>query len=441
VSPYRGAGRPQAVFVMERLVAAVARRVGKDVNEVRRLNLIPADAFPYATGLHIKAPVTYDSGNYQAGFEMALDLLQPEAFRAEQVEARTKGRYLGMGVGPYIEATAPANSEGCAARLEGSGKVVISLGLPSQGQGQETTFAQICADTLGCKVTDVIVRTGNAQGQDDGIGTFGSRGLVMGGNAVAAAARQIREQVVRFASDLLEVSSEDVVIDDGWIHIAGTPGKRIRLATIATLANPFGYPGPWGTDDDPELLDRARARAGASRPATQRIEARAYYTQEAMAFASGVHAATLEVDPETGGVRILKYVLVHDCGVIVNPQIVEGQVLGGLAQGIGGALLERLVFDPESGQPQTTSFMDFRLPTVDDIPEVLVAHVETPSPLNPLGVKGTGEAGVIPVSAVIAEAIEDALSPFGVRVDSMPLFPDQIVELVARGADVVPAGG
>jgi aerobic carbon-monoxide dehydrogenase large subunit len=441
VSPYRGAGRPQAVFVMERLMAAVARRVGKDVNDVRRLNLIPADAFPYATGLHIKAPVTYDSGNYQGGFEMAMDLLKPAEFRAEQAQARKDGRYLGMGVGPYVEATAPANSEGCSARLEGSGKIVISLGLASQGQGHETTFAQICADTLGCSVNDVIVRTGNAGGQDDGIGTFGSRGLVMGGNAVAAAARQIRDQVVQFASDLLEVSPTDLVIEDGWIHVEGTPGKRMRLATIATLANPFGYPGPWGTEDDPELLERAQARAGDYRPATQRIEARAYFSQPAMAFASGVHAATLEVDPDTGGVRILKYVLVHDCGVIVNPLIVEGQVVGGLAQGIGGALLERLVFDPESGQPQTTSFMDFRLPTVDDIPEILLGHIETPSPLNPLGVKGTGEAGVIPVSAVIAEAIEDALSPFGVRIDSMPLFPDQILELVRGSASAEsPAG-
>jgi CO/xanthine dehydrogenase Mo-binding subunit len=430
VSPYRGAGRPQAVFVMERLIAAVARRVGKDVNEVRRLNLIPADAFPYETGLHIKAPVRYDSGNYQAGFDKALELLNPTSFRAEQEAARREGRYLGMGLGTYVEATAPARSEGCSARLEGSGKIVISLGLPSQGQGHETTFAQIAADELGCRVQDVVIRTGNAAGQDDGIGTFGSRGLVMGGNAVAAAAKEIREQVAAFAGDLFEVSPQDIVISDGWVQVVGSPTTRLRLGTLATLANPFGYPGNWGAEDDPAVLDRMRGRAGAHRPRSQRIEARAYFEQPEMAFASGVHAATVEVDPGTGGVRILKYVLVHDCGVIVNPTIVDGQVIGGLAQGIGGALLERLLFDPQTGQPQTTSFMDFRLPTVDDIPEVLLAHVETPSPLNPLGVKGTGEAGVIPVSAVIAEAVEDALSPLGVRIDSMPLFPDTIVDLV-----------
>jgi CO/xanthine dehydrogenase Mo-binding subunit len=430
VSPYRGAGRPQAVFVMERLIGAVARTVGKDVNDVRRLNLIPADAFPYETGLHIKAPVTYDSGNYQAGFDMALELLAPESFRKQQAEARAAGRYLGMGLGTYVEATAPARSEGCSARLEGSGKLVVSVGLPSQGQGHETTFAQIAADVLGCTPSDVVVRTGNAGGQDDGIGTFGSRGLLMAGNAVAEAAGRIREQLVEFASNLLEVSASDIVIQDGWVSVAGTPNRRLHLGTIATLVNPFGYPGEWGTDDDPTLLAQAQARAGDHRPRSQRLEARAYFEQPAMAFASGVHAATVEVDPGTGGVRILKYVLVHDCGVIVNPQIVEGQVVGGLAQGIGGALLERLIFDPDTGQPQTTSFMDFRLPTVDDIPEILLGHIETPSPLNPLGVKGTGEAGVIPVSAVIAEAVEDALSPFDVRITSMPLFPDQVLALV-----------
>ncbi|HLO34554.1 MAG TPA: xanthine dehydrogenase family protein molybdopterin-binding subunit [Candidatus Deferrimicrobium sp.] len=429
VSPYRGAGRPQAVFVMERLIGAMARRLGMDVNEVRRRNLIPADAFPYEVGLHIKAPVTYDSGNYQAGFDQAIALLEPEAFRAEQAAARSAGRYLGMGLAPYIEATAPARTEGCGARLEPSGRITLSLGMPGQGQGHETVFAQIAAEVLGVRPEDVIVRTGNEAGLDDGIGTFGSRGLVMGGNAVAKAAAAIRDNVAAFAADLFECRPTDVTIEDGWVGVAGSPAMRLRLSTVATLANPFGYPGPWGSDDDPAVLQRAAARADGRRPASTRFEVRAYADQPAMTFASGVHAAIVEVDPATGKVRILRYVLVHDCGVVVNPMIVEGQVLGGLAQGIGGALLERLVFDP-SGQPQTTSFMDFRLPTVDDIPDIRLGHVETPSPLNPLGVKGTGEAGVIPVSAVIAEAIEDALAPLGVRVASMPLFPDDVVRLI-----------
>lgn len=433
VSPYRGAGRPQAVFVMERLLAAMARRLGRDVNEIRRQNLIPADAFPYDTGLHIKAPVEYDSGNYQQSFDKAIELLDPAAFRQEQADARGSGRYLGMGVAPYIEATAPARTEGCGARLSPSGTLVLSLGLPSQGQGHETVFAQIAADVLGCRLEDVVVATGNRNDEDDGIGTFGSRGLVMGGNAVAAAATRVREQLVDFAGSLFESSPSDVVVEDGWVFVAGSPERRLRIGTIATLANPFGYPGPWGTEDDPAMLARARARAADHRPPTPWLEARGYADMPAMTFANGVHAAVVEVDPGTGGVRILRYVLVHDCGVVVNPMIVEGQVLGGLAQGIGGALLERLEFD-EDAQPQTTSFMDFRLPTVDDIPEVALAHFETPSTRNPLGVKGTGEAGVIPVSAVLAEAIEDALSPFGVRVTSMPLFPNQIVSLIADAA-------
>jgi carbon-monoxide dehydrogenase large subunit len=429
VSPYRGAGRPQAVFVMERLIGAMATRLGRDVNELRRQNLIPAGSFPYETGLHLKAPVTYDSGDYVTGFDKAVELLDIPAFRVEQAAARESGRYLGLGVATYVEATAPARTEGCGARLEGSGTLVLSLGMPSQGQGHETVFAQIAADVLGCRFEDVVVRTGNTADQDDGIGTFGSRGVVMGGNAVALAAAGIREQLVAFAADLFESQASDVVIDDGWVFVTGSPDRRLRIGTIATLANPFGYPGDWGLEDDPATLARARDRAGAVRPASPWIEARGYADLPAMTFASGVHGAIIEVDAGTGGVHIDRYVLVHDCGRMINPAIVEGQVLGGLAQGIGGALLERLVFDP-SGQPQTTSFMDFRIPTVDDIPDVRLAHLETPSPLNALGVKGTGEAGVIPVSAVIAEAIEDALSPFGVRVDTMPLFPDQIAALL-----------
>jgi CO/xanthine dehydrogenase Mo-binding subunit len=433
VSPYRGAGRPHAVFVMERLIAAIARRLGRDPNDIRRLNLIPRDAFPYEVGLSIKAPVTYDSGDYQAAFDLAMRLLDPAAVRAEQATARATGRFIGMGVSTYIEATAPAGSEGCGARLMGSGKLVISVGLPSQGQGHETVFAQIAADALGCRPEDIVVETGNRADQDDGIGTFGSRGVVMGGNAVAIAAGRIRDQVKAFAANLWECATDDVVVDDGWVSIVGNPTFRIRLGTLATLANPFGYPGPWGLDDDPAALELARSRAGAHRPDSPWLEARGYSRQPAMSFASGVHAAVVEVDPGTGGVRVLRYVLVHDCGVIINPAIVEGQLLGGLAQGLGGALLERLEFDP-SGQPLTTSLMDFHMPTVDDIPEVTIGHVESPSPLNPLGVKGTGEAGVIPVSAVIAEAVEDALAPFDIRVDSMPLMPADVVRLVRHAS-------
>jgi carbon-monoxide dehydrogenase large subunit len=426
VSPYRGAGRPQAVFVMERLIGAMARRLGRDPNEIRRRNLIPPDAFPYETGLHIKAPVTYDSGNYVEAFDRAIELAEVDAFRREQAAARDAGRYLGFGLAPYIEATAPARNEACGARLDPDGRLVLSLGLASQGQGHETVFAQIAADVLGTTMTDVRVMTGNTAGEDAGIGTFGSRGLVMGGNAVALATRELRDQLVAFAADLFEATPSDIEIAEGSVSVAGSPDRRLRIRTLVALADPAAVVRA-DAGDDPATFVAARSRAGA-RPAAVAFVAQGQADLPAMTFASGVHAAIVEVDPGTGGVRILRYVLVHDCGRIVNPTIVEGQVLGGLAQGIGGALLERLDFDAD-GQPQTTSFMDFRLPTVDDIPDVRLAHFETPSTLNPLGVKGTGEAGVIPVSAVIAEAIEDALSPFGVRVDSMPLFPDEIVAL------------
>ncbi|HEU4671826.1 MAG TPA: xanthine dehydrogenase family protein molybdopterin-binding subunit [Candidatus Limnocylindrales bacterium] len=437
VSPYRGAGRPQAVFVMERLVGAMARRLGRDPNEIRRRNLIPKDAFPYETGLHIKAPVTYDSGNYEEAFDEALELVEARTFRSEQAAAREAGRYLGLGVAPYIEATAPARNEACGARLDEGGRLVLAMGLASQGQGHETVFAQIAADTLGCGFEDVAVRTGNTAGEDAGIGTFGSRGVVMGGNAVALAVRELREQLVRFAADLFEATPADIGIADGWVSVAGSPQRRLRIATLVALAGSGGADATAEPGDDPATFEAARRRAAVQGGPTT-FEAHGQADLPAMTFASGVHAAIVEVDPGTGGVRILRYVLVHDCGRIVNPTIVEGQVLGGLAQGIGGALLERLVFD-EDGQPQTTSFMDFRLPTVDDIPEVRLAHFETPSTLNPLGVKGTGEAGVIPVSAVIAEAIEDALAPFAVRVDSMPLFPDEIVGLIERARQATAA--
>ena len=277
-----------------------------------------------------------------------------------------------------------------------SGKLILSLGLPGQGQGHETVFAQIAADVLGCPIEDVRVLSGNQAGQDDGIGTFGSRALVMGGNAVALAARGIRDQISSFAAEPIRVPSSRCR-DRGrlgarrWLAICPSPpwhdrraSEPIRLCpTVRRLRRSC----------DPRTGSRACRLFIALR--ARRIEVQAHHTQDAMAFASGVHAAVVEVDQGTGGVRILRYALVHDCGVIVNPVIVEGQVIGGLAQGIGGALLERLDFDP-SGQPQTTSFMDFRMPTVDDIPEVLLDHTVSPSPLNELGVKGTGEAGVIP---------------------------------------------
>lgn len=434
VSPYRGAGRPHAVFVMERLICAVARRLGVEAHEIRRRNLIPSNEFPYETGLHIDAPVRYDSGDYVKGFDLALKHLDPGGFRKLQEEARRKGRYLGMGMGTYVEATGPAPYESCRAKVEESGRVIFDVAVASQGQGHQTTLAQIAADVLGVAFDHVVIRGGDAGRVEDGIGTFGSRSLLLAGNAVAAAARELKKEIARYASELFECDPADVVITQGRVHVAGSPDRAVSLRDLAMMANPIGYPGEReGIVVGPAYGD-ALKRAKEKPAAAPMFEARGYFGAGQQLYGSGVHAATVEVDPETGRVRILKYVVVHDCGVIINPAIVEGQILGGVAQGIGGALLERLLWD-ESGQPQTTSFMDFRLPTVDDVPEVILDHVETPSPLNPLGVKGTGEAGIIPASAVIAEAVEDALAPFGIRVNEMPILPWDVKRLIRAASE------
>jgi len=429
VSPYRGAGRPHAVFVMERLICEVARKLGLEPHEVRRRNLIQADEFPYETGLHIDAPVRYDSGDYVKGLEEAVKLLDPEAFRREQASAREVGRYLGMGMGTYVEATGPAPYESCRGKITEAGHAVFDLAIASQGQGHETSMAQIAADVLDIPLDQVVIRGGDSSRVEDGIGTFGSRSLLLGGNAVAAAALDLRRQLTEYAAQLFECDPSDIGLSAGWFQVAGSPGKRVSLSALASLANAFGYPGQRTRDDDPALLGQLQARADAHRSTPPIFESRGYFGAGQQLYGSGVHAATVEVDPATGYVKILKYVVVHDCGRMINPAIVEGQILGGLVQGIGGALLEKLEYD-ESGQPRSTSFMDFRLPTIDDLPEVAIAHVETPSPLNPLGVKGTGEAGIVPVSALLAEAIEDALAPFGVSVDRMPLLPHDVAALI-----------
>jgi aerobic carbon-monoxide dehydrogenase large subunit len=432
VSPYRGAGRPHAVFTMERLICAIARRLGLEPHVVRERNLIPADAFPYDVGLTIDAPIKYDSGNYPEGMRKALHHLNPVGFRTQQAEARAAGRYLGMGMACYIESSGPGPYEGCAVRLTDAGTVVFDVATASQGQGHSTSFAQIAADAFGADISDVVVRGGDSGRVEFGIGTFGSRSLLLAGNAVAAAATRLKEQLADYVSQLFECDPGDLVFADSEISVVGSPGMKVSLAAIAAMANAYGYPVQKPLTDDPKRFAALHERA-TSIEAPPIFQADAYFGLGQQVFGSGVHAAIVEVDPAIGSVEVIKYVLVHDCGVVVNPIIVEGQVLGGLVQGLGGALLERFLFD-EQGQPQATSFMDFRMMTAESLPEIVLDHVETPSPLNPLGVKGTGEAGVIPVSAVIAEAIEDALSPFNVQISRMPLMPHEVAALVTESS-------
>jgi carbon-monoxide dehydrogenase large subunit len=431
VSPYRGAGRPHACFVMERLIDRIARELGLAPNEVRRRNFVQPDEFPWDVGLPFQdgAPTRYDSGNYPAGLALAEDMIDVPAFRAEQTVARAEGRYLGLGFAAYVEGTGIGPYEGAHVRIEPSGHVLAVTGLTSQGQGHETSFAQIVADELGCDVRDVTVVTGDTSRFNWGAGTYASRALVTAGNAIGLAARSVRDKALTLGAELLEASPGDLELADGRIRVRGAPGKELTLGALATAANPIRY--AYGKEANQAALRLVKPREGAVLgPGEQPgLEAYGFFAPERATWASGQHAAIVEVSPSTGDVRFLRYVVVHDCGVIINPTIVEGQIHGGVAQGIGGAFYERLHFD-DAGQLINASFMDFLMPTAVEVPEIEIAHIETPSPLNPLGIKGVGEAGTIPVAALFAEALEDALAPFGVRIFEMPLSPPRICELI-----------
>ena len=432
-TPYRGAGRPHGAFVMERVIGLIARQLGLEPAEVRRRNLIQPDEFPWDVGLTFQdgGPTRYDSGNYPAGLEMALDAIGARTFRAEQAAARAEGRYLGLGIACYVEGTGIGPYEGAHVRVEPSGRVLVATGLTTQGQGHQTTFAQLAAEALGCSPADVTVVTGDTGRFNWGAGTFASRALVTSGNAVAVAARKVRDKALRVAADLLEAAPGDIELIDGAARVKGVPGRQLTLGALATVANPIRY--AYGKEAAEAALRLVKPRQGAVLRDDEEpgLEARGYYAPPQATFASGCHAAVVEVDVETGEVAFRKYVVQHDCGIIVNPTVVEGQIHGGVAQGIGGALYEKLAYD-EHGQLLAGSFMDFLMPTAAEIPDITVVHLETPSPLNPLGVKGVGEAGAIPVPALVAEAVDDALAPFGVRVREMPLSPTRIRELVEQ---------
>jgi aerobic carbon-monoxide dehydrogenase large subunit len=437
VSPYRGAGRPHACFVMERLIDRIARELHLEPNDVRRRNFVQPDEFPWDVGLPFQdgAPTRYDSGNYPAGLALAEQTIDAAAFRAEQTAARNDGRYLGLGFAAYVEGTGIGPYEGAHVRVEPSGQVFAATGLTSQGQGHHTSFAQIVARELGCDPADVTVVTGDTGRFNWGAGTYASRALVTAGNAFGLAAAAVREKVLRLAAELLEVSPGDLELRDGKAMVRGAPGRTLSLGALATAANPIRY--AYGKEASQAALRLVKPREGAVLSSGEEpgLEAQRFFAPERATWASGQHAAVIEVDPRTGDVGFLRYVVVHDCGTLINPTIVEGQIHGGVAQGIGGALYERLHFD-DYGQLVNASFMDFLMPTAMEIPDIEVVHLETPSPLNPLGVKGVGEAGTIPVAALVAEALEDALAPFNVRVREMPLSPVRIRELLTQALAV-----
>jgi len=428
VTPYRGAGRPQGVFAMERTMDAIAEYLGVDRAEIRSRNFILPEEMPYDHGLMFQdgRPLKYDSGDFPASLAKLKALIGWDDFTAYRKDAEAAGRRVGLGIGCYVEGTGVGPYEAGHVHVETSGRVNVATGLTTQGQGHQTSFAQIVADELGVRIEDVHVTTGDTRRMGYAVGTFASRAAVMSGNAIAAAAREVREKAIRIAADVLEANPDDLQIEDGIISVKGAPASQIALSTVAVLSNPLRY----AFDESAKAATQFAGTFDPDKPPVADgdepgLEGKGVYSPTQATFANGMHAAIVETDPVTAEIKILRYCVVHDCGVMINPMIVEGQVHGGVAQGVGGALYERMAYD-ESGQLLNASFMDFLMPYASEVPHVETDHLETPSPLNPLGIKGAGEAGTIPVSAVIASAIEDAE---GFPIRSMPISPSELWDL------------
>ena len=402
VTPVRGAGRPQAVFVMERMLDLAAERLGLDRLAIRERNLIQPHEFPYDVGIVSRdnSPRRYDSGNYPECLRRAAEAIGWKGFAVERERARAEGRALGIGLALFVEDTGLGPYEGIRVRVDPGGRVFVFSGASSQGQAHETTLAQIVADGLSVPLEQIVVVPGDTDGIPQGVGTFASRVAVLAGTSAAHAAAEVRKKALAVAAAELEAAPKDLIIEDGVISVRGAPGRGLSLAAVATIASAPrpGYALPGGMDPG--------------------LEASGFVRVLQSTYSSGAHAAIVEVDRETGAVRIVRYVAVDDCGVMINPMIVEGQVHGGIAHGIGNALLEEIVYDA-SGQMMTATLMDYALPRASDVPSFEVHHVVTPSPLNPLGVKGAGEGGTLPAPAAIANAVADALSTREIR--EMPL--------------------
>ena len=425
VTPYRGAGRPQGCFAMERSMDKIAAYLGKDRTEVRAANFIQPDEFPFDQGLIFQdgRELEYDSGDYPASLEKLKKLIGWEEFPALRAEMAAQGRTVGIGLACYVEGTGVGPYEGAHVHIETSGKVKVATGLTTQGQGHATVFAQLVADELGVRFEDVEVVTGDTRRMPYAVGTFASRAAVMSGSAIHLAVKRAKEKALRIAADALEADEGDLEIVDGVVQVKGSPSSRLDLGTIAVLSNPLRYAFDEASKAATQFAVGDPGKPPVAEDDEPGLEGKDFYSPQRATFASGMHAAIVETDPETAEVTILKYAVVHDCGHLINPMIVEGQIHGGVAQGIGGALYERMAYDA-SGQLLNASFMDFLMPYVTEVPDGIdIDHLETPSPLNPLGIKGAGEAGVIPVSAVVAAAIEDAE---GIPITAMPISPSDL---------------
>ena len=412
VTPVRGAGRQHGVFVIERLLDIAAREMGIDRLEIRRKNFLAPKDFPHNHEIIFQdfQPLTYDSGNYEPALAMAARMIDYEKFlKEEQPRARAAGKRLGLGIVAYIEGTGIGPYEGARVTVEPSGRVRLATGVGTQGQGHFTSFAQIVAEQLGVSPSEVSVTTGDTRTFAWGTGTFASRGAVVAGSACHEAGKAVREKAIAQAAKLLDVRESKLEVGGGRVFLKSDPKKGFTLGELAQKANPL---------------------RGAVTPGTEPgLEATKYFGPSRGSTANGVHAMIVEVDPETAQVAIKRYVVVHDCGTQINPMIVEGQVQGGVAAGIGNAFYEQLIFD-DGGQLLNASLMDYLLPTALDVPPIEMGHIETPSPLNPLGAKGVGEAGAIPTGALFAQAVEDALGGTGVEITEIPLSPSRLFTLM-----------
>ena len=411
MNPFRGVGHIQAAQAMDGIIDQVAHERGLDPAEVRVRNMLGPEELPLDIGVGnvLAGPVVYDSGDYPEAFRRALALGRYDEFRAEQARARAEGRYLGIGIGCYVEETALGPYETGTVRVEPSGQVVVLTGSCSSGQGHQTVFAQIAADELGVSPDDVTVIHGDTEVVRDGVGTYASRSAAIGGTAVRQAGAAARRKVMAIAGHLLEARVDDLELVDGSVFVAGSRDRAVTLAQIAAAVAPGG-PLPPGIE-------------------TYGIDETDIFHPPTNAFPYGIHIATVEVDIETGLVTPLRLAVVSDAGRLINPLIVDGQYQGGIALGIGGALLEEIAYG-EDGQPANPNFMDYLLAGVDNMPEILLEHLHTPTPHNPDGIKGCGEGGAIGPPAAIANAVSDALSPFGILVTRTPVTPRRVYELL-----------
>ena len=419
IGVYRGVGLPIGVLTMERLMDMAAQKLGLDPAELRLRNMIRKEDHPYTTIVGAEI----ESGSHQESLQKALDMLGYENFRTEQQQARQHGRYLGAGIGCYVEGTAPSSVafesiglnlggyESATVRMDVAGKVTLLVGTHSHGQSHETTYAQVAADELGVPVADVQVIEGDTTAVPYGMGTWGSRSAVTGGGAISRASGKLRGKLLRIAARLSEVPDEDLELAEGLIRrkTDGTPLMPIKDLAQRILMRPGGLP----PDEEPGL------------------DMTAHYEPPPSTHANASHVATVEVDVETGMVTLLRYIVVEDCGTIINPMVVDGQIQGGAAQGIGTAMYEHAIYD-ENGQFLTGTLMDYLIPTAVDVPQVEIGHIESPSPHTPHGIKGVGEGGAIAPPAAIANAVADALSSFGVQVNEIPLTPERVLTMLDR---------